>query len=350
MATPLTYRQWLQLKADDSTPENAWDANSAGMLLQVVGDDGRLDANAVGSNRSIVGSDGVTYKTAGTSGDLAAPARGLMDVNDALLARYNNYRNNPELVAQYNQGDGGGGSGSSDPYAAERAGLKNRIKSRAGDIDAAYGSLFGELDTLIGSRDAELETQYGGQLQKAANQYAEALPAIDQSFAALGSYDSTQRGDSRGKAKKGFEETTTTIGANKKKDKDALGQYANEQRAKFTADRDSAKRFIESADATTDVGALRSAANELDTNLSQTGVTKASLGTNGAKTVSDLTSDAGRYEAAVNALDSILKSSMASDVKAAAVKAVTDSAGLSDDEKKKVQQTYGNVYAEQAAL
>jgi len=92
--------------------------------------------------------------------------------------------------------------------------------------------------------------------------------------------------------------------------------------------------------------------NDIERNIDQAGVTRATLGTDGdaAKAVSSLTADAGRFEAATNALDSIIKSSMSGAVKEAAVKAVTDNAGLSDEEKKKVQAQYGNVYAEQAAL
>lgn len=246
----------------------------------------------------------------------------------------------------------GGGSAQADPDAGQRTTLKNRISGRAGEINSAYDALFGDLNELIRTRDAELEAQYGGQLTKAGEQYAEALPMIDQSYAAIGSYDSTQRNDSRGKAKKGFEDTTKTIETNKGKDKAALGQYKREQEAKFTADKDAANRAIASAGETTDVGALRSLSNDLDSNLSATGVTRATLGTEGSakKAVSDLTQDNGRFDATINALDAIIKSSMGSDVKAAAVKAVTDSAGLTEEEKKKVTAQYGNVYEEQAAL
>lgn len=245
---------------------------------------------------------------------------------------------------------GSGDGEAPDPDVAARASLKNEIKGKSGAIEAIYNALFGDLDTLLKSRDAELTTQYGGQRTKATQQYTDALPEIDQSYAALGSYDSTQRGDSRGKARKGYEDTLATIGQNEKTDRDKLGVYGNEQRAKFTADRDSARQNIGRVDETTDVGALRGMRNDLENNISTAGVTRASLGTNGSQTLQQLTGDNGRYDAAVNALDSILKSSLGSDVKAAAVKAVTDSAGLSEEDKKKVQAQYGNVYAEQAAL
>lgn len=237
-----------------------------------------------------------------------------------------------------------------DPDAAERAALKGSIKSRAGDIEAIYNALFGDVDNVIRTRDAELTQQYGGQRKKATEQFTEALPVIDQSYAALGSYDSTQRGDSRGKAKKGYEDTLGTIGSNERTDKDKLGQYGNEQRAKIGADKASAQRNLGRVDETSDVGALRSMRNEIETNLDTAGVTRAQLGTGGRQQVAQLTGDNGRFDAAVNALDSILKSSLGSDVKQAAVKAVTDSAGLSEDEKQKVQAQFGNVYAEQAAL
>lgn len=243
-----------------------------------------------------------------------------------------------------------GGGAAADPDDAMRNTLKAAIKGKAGAIEAIYNALFGDLDNLVRTRDAELTTQYGGQRTKATEQYTDALPEIDQSYASIGSYDSTQRGDSRGKAKKGYEDTLTTIGQNEKADRDKLGAYRAEQAAKFTADRDSARRNIGRVDETTDVGALRGLRNDLESNLDTAGVTRASLGTNGSQTLQQLTGDNGRAEAATNALDSIIKSSLGSDVKAAAVKAVVDSAGLSDEDKKKVQATYGNVYAEQAAL
>ena len=256
-------------------------------------------------------------------------------------------------------GDGGGGAAVSsfsapavDPDAAQIADLRSRITGRGSEIADAYEILFGDLDKLLRSRSTELEEQYGDQLETASNTYAEAIPEIDASYAALGAYDSTNRGDARTKADKGFQETTKTIGKNKEKDLAALGQYGKEQRARFKADRDAANRAVSSAGETTDVDALRGLANDLDTNLSQTGVTRATLGTDGSarKELGKLTDDAGRYQAAVNALDSIINSSMSGAVKQAAVTAVTDAGGLSDVEKKKIQDTYGNVYSEQAAL
>lgn len=351
---PLTYRQWLQLKANDRSGQVPTDVTYSNMLLDIVGDDGRLDANAVGENRAITGNDGETYYVAGAQGDFAQAGKGLMDVNNTMLARYNAYTQNPALVAQYNQGASGGGGVRRpvDTDAAIKQQLRGEIKGRGADVDRIYNALFGDLDALVRARDAELETEYGGQLTKASDQYADALPQIETSYAAIGAADSTDTSDAKTGAKKGFEETASTIKKNKETDKSKLGQYSNEQRAKIAVDRDTASRNIARADETDDVGALRAMRNDLESNLGSAQVTRSTLGTDkGARgEVSRLTADNGRFEAAATALDSILKSSMSGAVKDAAVQAITTSAGLSDEEKKKIQQQYGNVYAEQAAL
>lgn len=239
-----------------------------------------------------------------------------------------------------------------DPDVALRNSLKQEIMGKKPMIDQTYNELFGSLDNLIKSRDSELESEYGDQFKKAGDQYSSAIPEIETSYAAIGAGDSTDNTYAKNKAKAGFEETTQTIGKNKEADKAKLGQYGNEQRAKFTADKEAADRNVARVGETTDVDALRSMRNELEGNISTAGVTKATLGSDGTakKAVTDLTGDAGRFDAAINALDGIIKSSLSGAVKDAAVKALTDNAGLSDEEKKKVQAQYGNVYAEQQAL
>lgn len=236
--------------------------------------------------------------------------------------------------------------------AAERTALRNEIMGYGGELQDVYGSLFGNLDKLVKTRDAELESQYGEQFGKASKQYTSAIPEIETSYAALGAADSTDNTYAKNDAKAGFEDTTKTIGKNKSEDKAKLGQYSQEQRTKFEVDKDNARKQVDRAGQTEDVSALRSMRNALEESLGAARVTGATLGTDkGAKgELSRLTQDAGRFEAATSALDSILKSAMSGSVKAAAVKAVVDNAGLSQEEKDKVDQMYGNVYAEQAAL
>lgn len=234
---------------------------------------------------------------------------------------------------------------------AEAGRIRNDIRGRGGELNAIYDQLFGDLDTLLRTRSSDVEKDYGDQLSKATEQYSSALPTIQNSYAAIGAADSTDTADAKDAAKKGFDDTTTTIGKNKQKDLAAIGQYGNEQRAKIQGDKDSLNRELGRLDETEDVDALRGTRSNIETNLGAANVTKQTLGTEGkaANDLKALTKDAGRFEAASNALDNILKSSMSGAVKEAAVKAIVDNAGLSDDEKEKVQLQYGNVYQEQNA-
>lgn len=353
------YRQWLQGIVNGTvsggSPANRTEASA---LLQVVGDDGNVNDYFLSDPYAYTGDDrGQVFSTTeGSGNNIGYGPEGITTTNNAFKQLYLN-----EYPDGFNPPTGGsvlGSTGTADADAekarldAERTSLRNEITGKGGEVESIYGSLFGDLDTLLRSRDTELEGQYGDQLKKAGESYAGAIPEIETSYAALGAADSTDNTYAKVKAKKGFEDTTETIGKNKETDKAKVGQYGQEQRAKFTADKESATRNIGRAGETTDVDALRSMRNDIETNISGAGVTKATLGTEGSarKALSDLTADSGRYETAINALDSILKSSLSGSVKEAAVQAITDSSGLSEEEKKRVQETYGNVYAEQAAL
>lgn len=343
----MTYRQWLQSLVNEG---GGLPAQEAQALLHVVGDDFNINEGFLNDPYAFTGNDRGQIQ----AGDEWYGPQGTSALNNKYQLAYQKNVGGDSPTTTTSTGGGGGTTAVEpvDPDIALRAKLRQQILGRGGDIDSAYGALFGDLDKLVKSRGSELEGQYGDQLSKVAEQYTGAIPQIETSYAAIGAADSTDTSDAKTGAKKGFDETTSTIGKNKQADTAKLGQYSKEQRAKFGADRDAAKRNVSRAGETEDVGALRQMRNDLETNLSSAGVTRATLGTDqGARgEVANLTKNAGRYEAAVNALDSILKSSMSGSVKEAAVNAITSSAGLSDEEKKKVQQQYGNVYAEQAAL
>lgn len=305
-----------------------------------------LTANRMGyvDNEGNVNMNVLRGHVQGVSGSDAA-------LQEQEAARIQNLYNQWQAARQ-GGGGGGGGLAQADPDAAAREELRGRIRGRGSEIDAAYAALFGDLDNLIRARSQELDRDYGEQLERAGSQYAAYLPQIESSYSALGAANSTDLRDANLDAKSGFEDTTKTIGRNKEKDQSALGQFRRESEARFSADRDAARSAVSQADTTTDVNALRGFANQLEENLRGTGVTRATLGTEGEarQQLLGMTADGGRSEAAMNALDAILKSSMSGDVKSAAVEAITNAGGLTDEEKKRVQQQYGNVYAEQASL
>lgn len=179
MATPLSYRQWLQFKANGGTPEIASDAVYGGLLLNIAGNDGKLDGYAVGENRQFKGSDGQVYYTAGPSGNYASPGKGLMSVNDTMYSRYNNYRNSPDLINQVNaenQGYSTGNSyttgGASAPQyqdtSVARAGTQNSLNELDTVFNNKLAQAQGEYDALIGQY-AEEEGQNASKYQNNVN-------------------------------------------------------------------------------------------------------------------------------------------------------------------------------------
>jgi len=236
--------------------------------------------------------------------------------------------------------------------ARERGDLQGGIRLTAQELQAAFDAIFGNLDTLLKSRAGEIESGYGEKFNQIANDFAASLPAIEGSYAAVGADSSTDLRDANIKADEGFKKANKELETNKQGDLAKVGQYGIEQKAKYAADRDSVNRVAGRVGEVQDLGELRQTRNDFENKL---GSVRADVGTlntdEGARgQLSALTGDAGRFDSVKNALDSIVKGSMSGAVKEAAVKAVADSAGLSDEDKKKIQAQYGNTFAEQATL
>lgn len=231
--------------------------------------------------------------------------------------------------------------------AAKLMGLRGDIKSKKDPILQAYAALFGDLEELVKTRAGEVEAAAGKNIGKLTEGYTGALPGIDSSYASLGAYDSTDRSRARDAAKKGYETSVEEVGTNKQADLAKVGQYKTETEAGWGADKESILRLIGRVDETENESELYDARNEVEGKLGTLGATRATLNTDaGARgKLSELTGDAGRFDAVKSSLDNVINSSMSGGVKSAAVQAVVNSAGLTDEDKAKVKAMYGDVYS-----
>lgn len=236
---------------------------------------------------------------------------------------------------------------------AERGKLRGDIHARVNDLNALYNQLFGNLDNVAAERARELEENYGEQLGKAARKYADGVATIDNSYAALGSGDSTDRTYAKNSAKSGFEETNKQIKKNKEEDLAKLGNYVEGTKAKWRADHESANRLNGRADEVKDLTELRGGRNSIEDKI---GNVKADIGNmnteSGARgKLSELTGDGGRADSLSSALDSILKSSIGGGMKEAAVDSIGNAAGANkgqiDEIKKKNAAQFGDAYTAQ---
>lgn len=236
---------------------------------------------------------------------------------------------------------------------AERGKLRGDIHARVNDLNALYNQLFGNLDNVAAERARELEDNYGEQLGKAAQKYADGVATIDNSYAALGSGDSTDRTYAKNSAKSGFEETNKQIKKNKEEDLAKLGNYVEGTKAKWRADHESANRLNGRADEVKDLTELRGGRNSIEDKI---GNVKADIGNmnteSGARgKLTELTGDGGRSDSLSSALDSILKSSLGGGMKEAAVDTIGNAAGANkgqiDEIKKKNAAQFGDAYTAQ---
>lgn len=246
-------------------------------------------------------------------------------------------------------GYGGGGGyydaqGSQDE--AERGTLRNEVRARQAELMKIYDMLFGDIDTLARDKSGETRKKYGGQRESTAKQYASSIPKIENSYAAIGAGDSTDTRDAKVTAKEGFDTANKTIQENENADLGKIGQYVNEQKSRWGAEREGANRLVSRIDDTKDLGDLRASRNSFEDKITNVNADRGTLMTDtGARgQLSAITGDNGRFDSVIGALDAITKSALAGGVKQAAVEAVSNSAGLTPEERDRIKLQYGNVY------
>lgn len=223
--------------------------------------------------------------------------------------------------------------------AAKLSNLRGQVRGYQSEVDSIYNQLFADLDALIGARKKEIETTSGDTITDLTEKYTGSLPTIQSSYAALGAGDSTDATYAKNDAKEGFEDSVKEVGTQKGKDLATLGQYDAETRAGWGADRDALNRIFSRLDETENEQDLVDARNEVENKLGTTKASRASLMTDeGLKgQVARSTDASDRLTGIQGALDSILQSSMSGAVKDAAIAAVGQSAGLTDEQKNQIK-------------
>lgn len=245
---------------------------------------------------------------------------------------------------------GGGGSAvlsaadiAAQKQAAKIAGLRGDIRGYQDDVDSVYNQLFADLDTLIRSRAEEIDKTAGENIGKLTDQYVGSIPKIESSYASLGAGDSTDNTYAKVDAKTGYDGSVKEVGKQKEKDQTTLGEYDQTTRAGWGADREALNRIFGRLDETENEQDLVNTRNEVENKLGTAKATRASLMTDkGLKgAIADKTNGASRFDSIQGSLDAVLNSSLSGAVKEAAIQAIGQSAGLSDEEKNQIKANSG---------
>lgn len=226
---------------------------------------------------------------------------------------------------------------------AKIANLRGGIRGYQGEVDSIYNQLFGDLDTLIRSRAEEIDRTAGENINKLTDKYTGSIPGIESSYAALGAGDSTDNTYAKVDAKKGYESSVEEVGKQKAKDQATLGEYDQTTRANWGADRDALSRIFSRLDETENEQDLVQTRNDVENKLGTAKASRASLMTDQGLQgkIKGATDSASRIGSIQGSLDNILQSALSGAVKDAAVAAVGQSAGLTDEEKNQIKANSG---------
>lgn len=249
----------------------------------------------------------------------------------------------------------GGGGGSYDAGAAaaarqaaqdeaERNALMSEIRGMSPKAQALFADVFNRIKSVAADRKNKTERTYADQDAGYVKTYGEAVPQIDNAFAALGIGNSTYAGDRIDDAKEALDSSLSKSKENRTADLAEIGNWEASQRGAFEADQANINDAIGRSEGVKDVSTLRDARNNLSTTVNNISGKRQALNDEGAA-IANLNSRTGRsanFDSAMKSLEGVLASSMDVGTKNAAKQALLDNAGLDDEEKKKLSEVQIN--------
>ena len=241
-------------------------------------------------------------------------------------------------------GGGGGGGGAVDTSAAERAALLQEINGMSPRAQALFADVFQRIRNVAADRRGKVDKTYNDQDASDLKTYGEAVPQIDNAFAALGIGNSTYAGDRIDDAKEALDGSLAKSKENRMADTAEVGNWEASQRGAFEADQANINDAVGRSGGVKDVGTLRDARNNLTTTVNNIQGKRQALNDDGAA-ISSLNAQTGRssnFDSAMKSLEGVLASSMDVGTKNAAKQALVDNAALTDDEKKKLSEVQVN--------
>ena len=260
----------------------------------------------------------------------------------------------------YAGGGGGGGGVYYDPVAAARAAEAERIRAAEeaernsilaeltgyrGRADETFNDLFSRIDQLARERRQRLNETYNEQDARYTTEFEQAIPEIDNAFAALGIGNSTYAGKRVDSATKEYEKSLQSSKRNREADLREVGEWAGSQRSALEGDkRNIFERLDRASRHNADLGELRGVRNEIGSQVNTLGGRKGAY-TPGGEAMQTLERVSGRssnFDDAMASLQGVLNSSMDTGTKDAAKTALIDNANLTDDEKRRLSEVQAN--------
>lgn len=236
--------------------------------------------------------------------------------------------------------------------AAERGRLRDEIGGFRGRSNKLFEDIFDRIKSVAKDRRRKIDDTYNDQDAQYVAQYGEAVPQIDNSFAALGIGNSTYAGDRIDDAKEAMDSSLAKSKTNRQADLGEVGNWQESQLGAFQSDQQNIEDAIKRSGSVEDLGELRDARNNVSSTLNTVSGKRRAFNADGTA-INKLEAATGRsknFDDAMKALQGVLSSSMDVGTKRAAKDALVENANLSDDEKKKLSEVQiNNPYTAPAA-
>jgi len=222
---------------------------------------------------------------------------------------------------------------------AKAAGLKGTITDLVGKAKTLYDQLFGGAQNVYSEKKSNLETQYSKGLGELAKSYATELPKIGQAYAAQGAYRSTWRGGAEQAAQQGYQKQLSDLAEAQKQAIAGLGGEFTKTQAQVSGGKSELQTVLDRIAGETDINALTSLRNKLDTQIAdlQTNIATTQTQPQQLAAAGGIASVSDKFNQANQTISTIINGQAPAALKKQIASQIVTSSDLTDQEKQQLQ-------------
>lgn len=266
---------------------------------------GAVDSTGSTTNLGVVGSSGLGTQQAGNiDPNLVGGTTGgggVLGANTGGSGNYSYGGYDPAAAAA---------SAKAAADAAKASSTRQAITGLAHSIFNVYDSLYGNIDTAGADQGRLVNQKYDTEGKGILDQFNQDFPAIGDSYAARGAYDSSYRTDAEGNAQNALQNAQDQIGQGRQADLGKVGQFIASNKAGIEGNKQGINAILAQIDGETDVNNLTQLQNSIQQKLIDAQSSQSGLGTQGsyAQQVQSLVPTADQTANLQGGLHSILQS------------------------------------------
>jgi len=331
------FRGWLA-----ANPDNQW-------ALDFVGNDVSPDGST-GINKAKLSE----YYTA-APGDPNPDSYYAQQAINQILGLYGSYQNNVLGASTSTPGIAGGGGGATDAQikaaadAKKAAALRGNITNLVNTTKDIFNSRYGLVDAAAADQTSNLNKRFGEESGDITKQVLDESAAAGGAFAARGTRDSSDYGNTVDDIKEGGDKQIRTLGAELEDNLGKVGGFAASEKRKFDAEKGGLDAILSHLAESTDPDELTTVRNQLDAKITELrgGEADYNTGATNRAALNAIVPTGKRAQQLVTTLQSIVGSAADPGLKKTIAERLVNSAGLDPEEAQKLLQQFSGQIDEQ---